>query len=321
MSSVPSIPPVFSRANRPFWSVMIPTYRPKENYLRQALESALQQDPGADQMQIEVVDDSSPDVDVEAMVKSIGGGRVAFSRTPKNLGLAGCWNTCIERSRGQWVHILHQDDYVLPGFYQKLARLAKQLNAEVALMATRSFVVDAQNTISSVTPRFPELETPGKTVSVFYDGNPIQCPGVVVRRTFYEAAGGFRADLVYTLDWEMWTRATALGGGVVIPDVLACYRHAEGSETFRLHRLADSARDASRIIRIYAESYPGYDLRKAQIQACNAAISHARRFSKLGETEAAKVNWDYCRKTFPLPMRLRILAGRLCARMSKWLWS
>jgi len=39
---------------------MIPTYRPKEIFLRQTLESVFQQDPRADEMQIEVVDDCSP---------------------------------------------------------------------------------------------------------------------------------------------------------------------------------------------------------------------------------------------------------------------
>ena len=55
---------------------MMPTYRPDEKYLRQALESVLQQAPGPEQMQIEVVDDCSPGMDVAALVKSIAGERV-----------------------------------------------------------------------------------------------------------------------------------------------------------------------------------------------------------------------------------------------------
>ena len=43
----------------PFWSVMIPTYNPRADYLEETLHSVLQQDPGPEQMQIEVIDDGS----------------------------------------------------------------------------------------------------------------------------------------------------------------------------------------------------------------------------------------------------------------------
>lgn len=173
----PAIPPISPEGGlRPFWSVMVPTYRPREEYLRQTLESVLRQDPGPEQMQIEVVDDSSPDVDVAALVKSIAGARIAFSRTPRNLGLAGCWNTCLERSRGQWVHILHQDDYVLPGFYQRLEE-ASRAHPEVSLIAARSFFVDEEGVIWHVTERVRNLENGGKVVDDFFYGCPLQCAG------------------------------------------------------------------------------------------------------------------------------------------------
>ncbi len=76
----PAISPISSaRESRPVWSVMLPAYRPDAKHLRQSLESVLQQDPGPEKMHIEVVDDCSPDIDVEAMVRSITGERVAFS--------------------------------------------------------------------------------------------------------------------------------------------------------------------------------------------------------------------------------------------------
>ena len=87
---------------------MIPTYNLRPEHLEQALRSVLIQDPGPDRMQIEVVDDCSPDVDVAALVKNIAGERIVFSRNSKNLGLAGNWNGCVDRSNGVWVHILHQ---------------------------------------------------------------------------------------------------------------------------------------------------------------------------------------------------------------------
>src|SRR5438105_12861529 len=98
---------------RPFWSVMMPTYNPRADYLEETLQSVLQQDPGPEQMQIEVIDDCSTDDLAAQTVGRVGGGRVTFRAEPQNRGLADTWNRCIERARGHWVHILHQDDFVL----------------------------------------------------------------------------------------------------------------------------------------------------------------------------------------------------------------
>ena len=58
---------------RPYWSVMIPTYNPRADYLEETLRSVLQQDPGPEQMQIEVIDDGST-VDVAAQTVGRVGG-------------------------------------------------------------------------------------------------------------------------------------------------------------------------------------------------------------------------------------------------------
>ena len=74
-------------------------------------------------MQIEVVDDCSDRDDPESVVKSVGRGRVAFYRKPKNGGAIANFNSCIERSRGRYVHILHGDDTVMPGYYDCISKL------------------------------------------------------------------------------------------------------------------------------------------------------------------------------------------------------
>lgn len=137
--------------------MMIPAYNPSADYLEQVLKSILQQDPGAERMQIEVVDDCSPSVDVKKMVESIAGERVAFSQTPKNSGLAGCWNTCIERARGEWVHILHQDDIVQPGFYAALRKGTD--DSKVGAAFCRHAVANSNGNWLSISELY--RETPG----------------------------------------------------------------------------------------------------------------------------------------------------------------
>ena len=71
-------------------------------------------------MQIEVIDNCSTSGDPEAVVRELGGGRIAFRRQPDNVGIVENFNDCIRHAAGRWVHILHGDDTVRPGFYERL---------------------------------------------------------------------------------------------------------------------------------------------------------------------------------------------------------
>ncbi len=288
---------------------MVPAYNPRADFLEETLRSVLQQDSGPERMQIEVVDDCSPNVDVKKMVESIAGGRVAFSKTPKNLGLAGCWNTCIERARGEWVHILHQDDYVLPGFYRRLESAAAE-HPEVSLLATRSFFTDEQGIIWRITERLRKLEKSGRTIEDFFCGAPIQCAGVAVRHSFYEAHGGFLPELTYTIDCEMWARAIGLGGGVVVPDILSCYRLFGGAETGRLNRSGENFRDMVRLNDLFADRYPDFDRHRAAIYLCNLAMEKHEYYKQKGDMEAADAIKNFWRQNIPTALRLRWLARK-----------
>src|SRR3954468_17323800 len=104
----PCIPVLTSQQDRPFFSVMIPTFN-STRFLRQTLESVLAQDPGPEIMEIVVVDNASTD-DPEAVVREVGGNRVRFVRQLENIGAIKNFNSCIARARGHWIHILHSDD-------------------------------------------------------------------------------------------------------------------------------------------------------------------------------------------------------------------
>jgi glycosyltransferase involved in cell wall biosynthesis len=299
----------------PFWSVMIPAYNPRRDYLEQALNSVLSQALGPDRMQIEVVDDCSDNPDVASMVRSIAGDRVAFSRNPSNLGLAGCWNACIERSKGTWVHLLHQDDYVLPGFYAHLESLA-HANTEVALIAARSFQVTEDGVIEGVTGRILGLEHGGKDARELYYESPVRCPGIIVRRDFYERHGGFRSDLKFTLDYEMWTRAISTSGGLATPEVLAAYRYASGNETSRLIRTGEAFEDYSRLHRIFAHRYADFDIKRASRNICGTAISYSERLDQLGDHEAARACFTFWKRESTLSQKVRHLLGSAVRRVS-----
>jgi glycosyltransferase involved in cell wall biosynthesis len=268
---------------------MIPNYNSGE-YLRTTLQSVLAQDCGPEHMQIEVVDHCSTEGHPEELVKAVGRGRVLFYRRPKNEGPVANFNACIQRSRGYLIHILHSDDCLLPGFYTEIERIAN-LHANSALLATRCFYIDESDVITGVTPRIPELERSGYSATSLYYNTPIQFPGVVIRREFYESHGGYITDLVHTADREMWVRAVSLGGGALSSSVLACYRMTGSNDTASVLRSGENVRDLLRVAGIFRNKYPGFSVNNARRAASYLALKQARRFSALNDCNAAQANW------------------------------
>lgn len=229
----PQIAPVSNGVHRPFWSVMIPTYN-CANYLAQTLESVLSQDPGAEHMQIEVIDDCSSKDDPEAVVREIGKGRVSFYRQPQNVGAIRNFNTCVQRSLGQFVHILHGDDYIAPDFYSSYTDLL-QSHPDATLIISPSISIDENNQHIHIELPLPNIDGViidfAKTLAV---RNPIHTPTAVVPRKVYEQIGGFYLPLSHTADWEMFFRAGLYGKAVTLDSQVAFYRVHSGSDTSRL---------------------------------------------------------------------------------------
>lgn len=305
----PKIDPVPEGVHRPRWSVMIPTFNCAA-YLRQTLESVLAQAPGPEEMQIEVIDDCSTQDDPEAVVREIGQGRVIFHRKEKNEGVTPNFNTCIERSQGELVHILHGDDWVLPGFYDEIQRL-NELNPEVSLLATRCVFTDEAGRWIRLSPFLPHLAAATKNASDLHIRTEFQCAGVVVKRSFYEEHGGFRTDLIHTADSEMWHRGIRLGGGMVSQKVLACYRVFEGNDTSRLCRTASNLRDRRRLLGILAAEVPDYPRETAKRALISMAQRQWRFFIKTGDREAAAHNARFLVEIGGPRERLRIACETL----------
>jgi GT2 family glycosyltransferase len=221
---------------------MVPCYQPSL-LLRETLASARAALRGlSSEVQLEIVDDASPDVDVRDLVKSWNIPDVRVYRRETNGGLAKCWNTCIHRAQGEFIHILHQDDLVKPNFYCKLQDLF--VRHPLAGMAFCRSEFLQESTISEEPIEQHDEGILLDWIDRICERQRLQCPSVVVRKSTYEKVGGFDEKLKYVVDWEMWVRIAAHFPVAYTPKVLACYRHHGGSETVRLRRSGLISMDA-----------------------------------------------------------------------------
>lgn len=300
---------------RPLWSVMIPTFNCAA-YLRETLASVLAQDPGPERMQIEVVDDCSTKDDPAAVVKEFGHGRVSFFRKAKNEGAIENFNTCISRSRGHLVHILHGDDFVLPGFYSHLSELVHH-HPNAALYATRSFYVDESSIILGVSSYLNRPKEIVKDATPFYYETPLQCPGIVVPRSFYESTGGFLPDLVHTADCEMWARASSIGGSYISEKILAGYRVFAANDSGRLQRTAENLRDIERLYRLFESRFSDFDLLHASRLLLHRASLQIDRFHQSGDRESEIANLQFWQERASVGAKIRRLLKKLIGYLKK----
>jgi glycosyltransferase involved in cell wall biosynthesis len=287
---IPSIASLPEGIKRPFWSVAITTYN-RTDYLEKAINSVLAQDLGAEEMQIEVVDDCSTNKDVEAIVREIGKGRVSFYSQPKNVGIYANWNTCIDRARGRWIHILSDDDLVMPDFYQIYRRYIETYQCSVAI--AQSVLIDEYDRWQDVS--VPLQKSDGLLDNALFalaQGNPIRTPGIVVAREAYEKVGGFTTSLVYAPDWEMWTRLASSTSVAYINRPYSCFRLHSSSQTNRLVLSATSVTDSLAAAKIIQSRLD--DPKQREEMQCyvnrwlsKASVSVSRQMVNLGYYKAA----------------------------------
>ena len=288
----PKIAPIPEGVPRPLWSVMIPVYNSLP-YLEQTIRSILAQDPGEDLMQIEVVDDISKDGDVAALVERVGKGRVQFYQQPVNVGNVRNFETCIKRARGHYVHLLHGDDYVEPGYYTAIEKLFEDFPEAGAACTDWHYVTNDGNRLwnnEMIDTERGILKNWLQRISVRQYLEP---PAMVVKRSTYEDLGAFYG-VHCAEDWVMWVRIASKYPVAYTPEVLAKYRVHPQNITSASFKNGNNFRDLMKAIQMNMLYLPVGDRKKAEKASRKnfafyfAHLAH-NKYHQNGDTEMAKI--------------------------------
>jgi len=290
-----AIDPVPPDLARPIWSVMIPVYN-RTTYLEQAIASVIEQtrEYAAEQIQIELIDNCSTNPEIEFLIQRLAKQhRISVYRQPQTVSMVENLNTCIRRARGNLVHILHDDDIVLPGFYQYLEAAFSQ-EPSIGAAYCRHRHIDENNQkqryLSSL-----ERRTPGiipnflNRIAVYPLIDP---PAMVVKRSVYEQLGGFRPELYGACDQEMWRRIAAHYPIWFEPQVLACFRVHSKSQTSAFVRTGKNIANIRQSIAIthsYLPKSTGDRIAKRAMEEC-ALYALRNAFRALGRGDLVATN-------------------------------
>jgi glycosyltransferase involved in cell wall biosynthesis len=261
---------------------MIPVYNGGQ-YLQQTLESVLIQALPESEMQIEVVDDCSTDIDVQGLVRRVGQGRIGYYRQPYNVGSLRNFETCLNLSKGHYVHLLHSDDLVHVGFYDELSHLFDTYKNIGAAFCRYRYIDEDGNLIF-----YPEAEAPVECVLEDWlvrlsERQRIQYVSIAVKRKVYEELGGFYG-VHYGEDWEMWARIATRYNFGYTPNVLASYRRHANSISGNAITTGQNIRDLAFVMDKISEFLPKEKKKNALLEA--------RKFYAHYAVRTASMLWD-----------------------------
>ncbi|MBD2532171.1 tetratricopeptide repeat protein [Nostoc flagelliforme FACHB-838] len=287
--SFPTIPTVADDiGKRPFWSVVITVYN-RTDYLLECLASVLAQWQGEEQMEIIVMDDASK-TPVFEVVNSIGQGIIHYYRNPQNLGLPGNWNAGVALTRGHWVHLLHDDDYILPGFYSRLQESLEGCSDFVGAASTGYQNINEKGEVIFRQQIYPERGIVQNWLQHIGLSNSLNMPAVVIRREAHEKLGVYHPELTYTSDWEIYKRIASVYDWWYEPEILARYRQHANNVTTELLLSGKQMISIRRAIEISESYFPAEH--SAQITA-----------------QSRSYYFLYCLELILIPLQARNLTG------------
>jgi glycosyltransferase involved in cell wall biosynthesis len=106
-------------------SILLPT-RNRLEFLRYAVETVRRQDLADWEM---VVSDNDSSEDIAGYLDSLGDERIVYHRTESFLPVTANWNEALERSSGDYVVMLGDDDGLLPGYLHRLRELVERFDS------------------------------------------------------------------------------------------------------------------------------------------------------------------------------------------------
>jgi glycosyltransferase involved in cell wall biosynthesis len=264
---------------------MIPTCN-RLTFLKETIQSVLSQAPSASKMEICIVDNSTDPINWKAFLSLDELRRVTIYRPPTFLSMYQNINYCIELAKGELIHLLHDDDFILEGFYDEIESLA-YMYPQLSLYATRCYYVDNHSQIIGETPHLFHLEGPSHDPQDLFVDNHVQFAGTVVRSQFYSENGGFNLSLKYCPDWEMWIKAISIGGAVASPKILASYRLHSNSGSNTSEQTAENLEEREALCQQMAKQYSNYPIEKADQRILTLAHIQEDYFWDNGDYQAA----------------------------------
>jgi glycosyltransferase involved in cell wall biosynthesis len=223
----------------PILSICIPSYN-RPQWLERALKSITSQSSTLSLQEVEIIitDDSSTNI-CEAISRDIlkhWSGKSNYYRNTNRLGMVGNWNQGIQLASGQYVLVLHDDDFLLPQSIQKIIETLQSVGCDYRALLFGVTVVNSKGKlIRKQVPRRTAWLNPTLAVEKLLGNSSfIRFPGMVCDRSLLQSLGGFKANYGGTADVAMWLQVLSQEGLLCVRQMTSAYTVHTGALTMKM---------------------------------------------------------------------------------------
>lgn len=216
------------QGNAPLVSVTVLNYN-YARFLPNCLDSILQQ--SFRDFEVIVINDRSTDNSLEVIAPYLSDPRVRLINHEQNKGFVASLIEGMQESRGTYLSVISADDWVVSPHAFACQVKALEQHPQV-VMAFSAYGLYADEQTLSFVSRAATHSYVRDGKEVFADfllkGYP-QHSGTMIRKSAYEALGGYDPTLRWSLDAQMWLGLCHVGDIAYIDEMLYAYRRHPSS--------------------------------------------------------------------------------------------
>ena len=236
----------------PLVTIAVPTYNRADRYLRQAVESAL--DQTYSNVEVIVSDNCSAD-NTEALIKGYSAPRLRYFRQVKNIGANNNFNFCVEQARGDYFLLL-QDDDLIDCDFAEVCMQAAGYNTDIGIIRTGTRVIDSDGKVLKESPnRVGGLSTADFFIGWFRGKTSLYLCSTLFNTRRLKELGGFRSKHNLFQDDVATAQLAARFGKVDVQEVKASFRK-HGSQNTVLAKVRNWCEDSHYLLDVMCGLVP-----------------------------------------------------------------